>query len=481
MELKKQAILGVTWNGLGKIVIQTVQLGIMIILARILMPADFGVIATTMIFTRLITLLNEMGIAAAVIQKEKIETVELATLFTASLVFGIFLSITLIACSLPLARFYNKEILAPILKLSSVTLIIGSLSVIQKALLNRNLNFKKIAQVEIFGIVGYGVVSIILAIKGYGVWSIVWGNIANHVLSTIIFWFVSEWKPILQFNFKCFLKLCKFGLNVFGTNLVNYTGMNLASLIIGKFLGMTSLGLYDLANNLTSQTVGRLTFIIGRVMFPTLSQMQNDNKRFANAYMKVLQVLIMIISPLLIGVAALARPFVFLVFGEKWNGSILPLQVLALVAILGTISSTVGFVLISKGRSDIELKFNIIYIFIYMLMLLFSIRFGLNGVVVSIVLITLISGPIIQKISFSLIDIKLMHVYLNIAPILISSTMMGIIVYAFSKVVSIYLATSWILVCSILIGIVVYLALLRILNRDGLKEIKTSLVTTFFA
>ena len=474
MILKDQAIFGIIWNGLGKTVNQAVQFAIMVVLARLLTPSDFGIIAIALIFTRLITLLNEMGIAAAVIQRSKIEDDDLYTLFTSSIVSGVILTGVLILISPYLARFFDKQILEPVLKVLSITLIIGSLGVIQKSLLNRAVNFKKITKVEVSGVIVYGVVSIILAGLGYGIWSIVWGTITNHIVCTSIFWIKSDWKPKLMFHFGRFKQLIIFGLNVFGTNLVNFVGLNIASFVTGKFLGMASLGIYNLANSITSQTVGRLSFIIGRVMFPTLSKMQDDNERFSNAYIKVLQFIAIISFPILIGITVIAKPFILVVFGEKWSGSIFPLQALALIAIIRSIGNTVGFVLLSKGRSDIEFKWNVLHIIVFTGLLLYTVQYGLNVLVIGIVAINLIGIPIIQKITYSLIDLTLTRVVKTLLPIFLSALLMGVLVFVFDYFIAGYVSSLVLVILSIILGSVSYLSFLFIFNSSQMNELKNS-------
>ncbi len=475
MKLKDRAISGVFWNGLSKVTVQFVQLSIMAILARLLMPSDFGIVGTTLIFTRFITLINEMGIAATVVQRKNIDEDDLSTLFVASLLLGVLLALILFFAAPLLANFFSKQILSPVLKLSSLTLIIGSFGVIHKALLNRNLDFKSIAFAEMIGVAAYGMVSIILAKLGYGVWSIVWGNIALHLVSSILYWLKIHWRPRLVFYYSRFRELINFGLNYFGTNLVNYANINLASLIIGKFLGMATLGIYELSNNVTNQTVGRLSFIIGKVMFPTLSKMQDDNERFANAFLKVLQVIAIIAFPMLIGIFVIAKPLVLVVFGQKWEACIFTIQVLAAASIIRSVGRTVGYVLQAKGRSDIEFKWNIVYMTVFLTFLLLFKKFGLNGVLLSIVLITGIGSPIIQKISFSLIDLTLTKVIKTLAPILFCAIMMGVTVSAMNRFVLHDFSNFQQLIVSIPVGAISYAIFLLLFGNSRVKEIRDSL------
>lgn len=476
MSLKGKTIRGILWNGAGKFVIQGLQLVISIVLARLLMPADFGIIGIAMIFIGLIALVNEMGIAAAVVQRLEIDSRDLGTMFVSSVAVGIILTVLLIASSGLIAIYFNTPVLSPILKVLSLTFIIGSFGVIQKALLNRKLDFKKIAIGEIGGISAYGIVAIMLAVLGYGVWSIVWGTLANSITATLIFSFMSHWKPVVLFDYKKFRETIHFGANVFGTNLINYLRMNLASFITGRYLGNTDLGYYSLANTLSSMTAGRISFIIGRVMFPALSKIQNDTERFRNFYLKTIRVISIVSFPLLIGLFVLAKPLVLVVYGEKWSMAIIPLQILSIVGMFQSIGSTVGFVLLAKGRSDIEFKWNLFYLGAFFLVLIISVHYGLIALVLGVAFLTVFGIPIIQKITNSLIDLTFKEMLGVLLPVLLTSLTMGGIVFGFYEFFLPFIPQLILLIASILLGAVSYLGILVTWNRIEMIDLWKSLV-----
>lgn len=480
MNLKDRTIVGIIWNGFGRFVIQGLQILILIVLARILTPSDFGIVGIAAIFTRLITLLNEIGIASAVVQRLEIDKEDLSTLFVASLVSGIVLTGIMLFVAQYLALFFDVAVLQPVLQVLSITLIIGAASAVQKALCNRKLDFRQLAIFEACGMALYGIVSIVLALSGFGIWSIIYGTIANHLVCSVLFWIKSDWKPQFMFYFDRFKKLVDFGLIVLLTRLVNYVGINLASFVTGKFLGPAMLGLYSLANDMSSMTVGRITNIIGRVMFPTLSKMQDDNERFNNAYLKVLQFISIISFPLLVGMAVLAEPLILIVFGEKWRLAIFPLQALASIGILRSIGSSVGFVLLSKGRSDIELKWNLFYLLLFFAVLFFTAKFGLNALVMGIVAVNLVGIPIIQKITFSLIGLTFARLFMALGHILVCSILMGFAVYSFYYLLNPFSGDVLNFVFAIILGIVSYVLFLWGLVPGQMREMWSSLSDSIF-
>ena len=476
MSLKEKTVKGIIWNGVGKFVIQGLQLVISIVLARILTPADFGIIGIALIFIGLITLVNEMGVAAAVVQKLEIDSRDIGTMFITSVAVGLVLAILLAISSKPISIFFNTPVLSPILRVLSLTFIIGSFGVIQKALLNRKLDFKKIALGETGGILAYGAVAITLAVIGYGVWSIVWGTLANSIMATLLFGFMSHWKPVLLFDYKKFRETVHFGANVFGTNVINYLRMNLASFITGRYLGNADLGYFSLANTLSSMTVGRISYIVGRVMFPALSKIQDDTERFKNYYLKTIRTISIISFPLLMGLFVLAKPIVLVVDGEKWGMAIVPLQILAVVGLFRSIGSTVGFVLLAKGRSDIEFKWNLFYLVAFLLVLLISVRYGLIALVLGVAFVTIFGIPIIQKITNKLIDLTFKEMFGVLSPVFLTSLVMGGIVFVFYQFLSPLIPQLILLILSIFLGAISYLSIMAMWNTVEMKDLWKSLV-----
>ncbi|NOY77818.1 MAG: MOP flippase family protein [Calditrichaeota bacterium] len=478
MNLKEKTIQGIIWNGAGKFIIQGLQLVISVVLARLLTPADFGIIGIAMIFIGLIALVNEMGIAASIVQKLEVDARDLGTMFVTSLLVGMGLMVLLALFSKQISVFFRTPVLSPILKILSLTFLIGAVGIVQKALLNRHLNFRKIAMGEIAGILAYGLVSISLAMSGYGVWSIVWGTMTNSVVATLFFVIMSHWRPVLIFDYQRFKKMFHFGANVVGTNIVNYIRMNLATFITGRYLGNTDLGYYSLANTLSSMTVGRISFIIGRVMFPALSKIQDDNERFKNYYLKTIRSISIISFPLLVGLFVLAKPLVLTVYGEKWAQAIIPLQILAVVGLFRSIGTTVGFVLLAKGRSDIDFRWNIFYVMAFLLVLVVSVKHGLIAMVSGLAFVTIAGMPIIQKITNSLIDLTFKEMIRVLYPVFLMALAMGGIVYLAFIILTPFLPQLILLILCTFLGVLSYFMFMMTWNREEMKDLWKSLVKT---
>lgn len=473
MNLKEKAIKGVLWTGLSKFSVQGLQLVVMLILARLLMPDDFGVIGIATIVTAAIAMVNERGLTAALIQRENIEERHLSSWFWASLAFGVLLFILCASVSGWIAVFFEKPIVRDVVILMSVGFIIGAFGIIQKALLNRELNFKKLAVIEIWGVVTSGIFSISLAFSGFGVWSLVWGSLINHFTVVVLLWIGSTWKPKWLFDLRSFRELLGFSANVMGTNIALYANSNVDYLIVGKFLGTTPLGFYTLAFNLVTYPVYKLSAIVTKVAFPAFSAVQDNLSKFRFGYLKSLEYISSVTFPILSGLMLLAPEFIHLLLGEKWSPIITPLRILCPMGLLKSVGTTKGSVILARGRADIELKWNVIFLIPLSVALIFGSRFGLVGVATAYIVVYILGFPIIQGITNSLIDLKLKDYLQALYPAVVSTGAMVIFIAGLRNLGYgvLKLNELSVLISSVILGMVVYLYVLSRVNKGVFGEI----------
>ena len=256
-------------------------------------------------------------------------------------------------------NFFREELVQPILIVSSINFIVGSFSVVPRTLFVKSLNFKKLAIVEISATFISGMLSILLAINGYGVWSLVLGGLSSSFISVLILWRLSPWRPSYKFSILHFKELFAFGSHVMGSSVLNYVDTNVDYLVVGKMIGASALGYYTLAYNLITFPLNKISTIVTRVTFPAFSIIQDDNKALQNGYLKAVRYISLITFPMLAGMFVVAPEFIVVVYGSKWAPMILPLQILCLAGALKSIGTTVGTILLSKGRADIQFKWNI--------------------------------------------------------------------------------------------------------------------------
>lgn len=460
--LKMLTTFGILWNGISQFSTQIFQFITIIILARLLTPEDFGIVGLATLFTGLITVINELGMSAAIIQRKDINDVHISTSFWTNIGMGIILFIFTVIISPFVANFFHEELMRPILIVSSTGLVIGSFGVVHRALLEKNINFKNITIVEVCAAFGSGMVSILLAINNFGVWSIVLGSVASTFISVVILWKLSKWRPSLKFSSKHFKELFSFGGNVAGSQLLNYIAMRVDYLIIGKMLGTTSLGYYSLARMITSLPVQKVSWTIMRVVFPAFSSVQYNRDVLKKGYLNVTKYISLITFPMLAGIFVVAPEFINTFYGSKWTPVIILVQILALQGAIVSICSMTGTIQYVKGRSDIQFKWQIFTAIIMTIAVLIGSNYGITGVAISLTITTFILAFIIQSITNMLIDLSMRDYIKEIIPATISSILLvaGVIIY--KNIVSMHMDMNMLvtLLSSIFIGIIVYLILI---------------------
>lgn len=472
-DLRGRALKGVMWTGVSQIVTQLFQFIFMVILARILLPRDFGTVGMAFIFTGLINMVNELGLTAAIIQKRDINDNHLSTAFWFGIGVGILSWLISVAAAPAIASFFKRKILERIVILISVGFVVNSLGTVHKTLLNKNLDFKKISIIEILSALFYGASTITLSILGFGVWSLVFGYLISLTVEVLLLWFLSKWKPRLIFHIPSFRELFSFGVNVWFFNFINYGRENIDYFTIGRYLGATPLGFYTLAYNLANLPRRKLSTIITRVTFPAFSKIQDENEKLSKIYLKTTSYISLVTFPLLTGLIVIAPEFIRIVYGVKWIPMILTLQLLCIAGMLYSIGTTVGSIYLSKGRPDIQLKIGIAAFIFLTTFVLIGIRFGVNGVAGAVTLYTILSLGLGQYFANSLINLKMKDYFLSLLPASFGSVVMVVLLLGFRLLNNYFINLNdvYLLIASILTGGLIYLTILKIFNFKEFKEL----------
>jgi len=462
--LTKQATLGILWTGISQFSTQFFRFAVTIVLARLLFPEDFGLIGMAAIFIGVVTTVNELGLSAAIIQRKEINESHLSTSFWTSVIVGVILCILTIVASPFVADFFQEELVQPILVTLSFVFIIGSFAVVPEALLAKNLNFKKIAIAEIGSEISSGIIAIILAFSGLGVWSLVWRMLIGNSILVILLGMIYPWRPSMIFSYKSFKELFSFGINVTGSRLLNYTQSNIDYLVIGKLLGALDLGYYTLAYSIITFPLRRISWVITRVTFPTFSIIQDDNAKLREGYLKVIRYISLVTFPMIAGLFIISPEFVTVVLGEKWSPIVLILQILCIAGAIKSVGTTTGSILLSKGRADIEFKWNIFRIIILTVAILIGANYGIVGVAVAVTVVSFSLFWIIQMIANRLIDLSFYNYFKALYPATISSLIMVFSIGIFKEAAfTVYnLSATVTLIGSIIVGILVYGTVLKL-------------------
>ena len=348
------------WSAIERFSTQGVQFLFGIILARLLAPADYGVIAMLAIFLAVSQTFIDSGFANAVIRKIDRTEKDMATMFF----FNIGMSLvcyTVIFLAAPfIASFYNMPELTLVLRVLALKLIFQSFSTVQVTNLTIKVDFKKQAKISLSAAILSGIVGIYFAYKGYGVWSLVIQSLFSTLYCAIVYWLAVRWHPTCFFSKESFRYLFSYGSKIVASALINTLYNNIYALVIGKFYTPAQLGNYSKADKFAQFPSQNITGILQRVSFPVLSQLQTDQKRLRSGYIKFINLSAFLVFPLMMGLLALARPFTMVILTDKWENMIILLQILCLSMMWYPVHAINLNLLQVIGRSDLFLKLEII-------------------------------------------------------------------------------------------------------------------------
>lgn len=345
------------WSAIEVFLRQGVQFIVLMVLARILAPEDFGVIAVLALFVGIATIFIDSGFGAALIQRQATTVVEESTVFFFNLVMGGMVALTICIIAPWVARFFNQPLLRDLSYIFAFNVFVNAFGSIHTTLLSKELNFKVIAKAGGVASLLSGVLAIVLAMLGFGVWSLAWQALSASLVTVVLLWVWHPWRPVRAFSFSSLRSFFRFGGFMMANSLVDTLHLNLNSVLIGKYYSMSDVGLYDRAQKTQMLPVGLTSSIIDRVMYPVFSAAATDTDRLARGYRKVQRLVMLVHIPLLIGMIILAEPLVKLLFGAQWLPCAPILQVLGFVGIMWPLHVLNLNILKAQGRSD--LFFNI--------------------------------------------------------------------------------------------------------------------------
>jgi len=337
MSIRQKTISGLIWSAIEKIGYQGLNFIIFLLLARLLDPQFFGLIAMANVFLNLINSLQNVGMGQALIQKESIEPDHFNTAFWLNIMISIVLCISIVIFSGVIASFYKTPELQKVLIFLSFMLPLSALSFTQEAVIKRKMDFKNLAARTLISRSIGGFFGIGAALIGFGVWSLVIQSLIGNFVKVIVLWRVSDWRPNFRFSYPCFLDLFKYGRNILGINLLNVITQRLDDLLIGYFLGPVMLGYYSIAYRLLITITSILQSVLGQVLFPAFSRLKKQKKRLRNALSETIELTAFYSFPVFLTIIVLANEIIVVLFGEKWIPSVMATQVLMIGGITKTI------------------------------------------------------------------------------------------------------------------------------------------------
>jgi len=477
MGLKKKTIFGVLWNTFELLSGKVIQIIITIILARILIPEDFGIIALLVIFTELSKVILDSGFSQALIRKQDATQEDFTSIFYFNIFIGLLIYLFLYFISPQISNFYNYPELTNIARVIFLTIIINSFGIVQNALVVKSINFKILAKRTIIANFIGGVVAVSLAYLGFAVWALVFQILIATLLRVILLWLYSNWRPSKSFTIKPIKELFSFSSNLLLSGIFDVIASNIQTLLIGKFYSQASLGFYSQAKllaNLPSQT---LTSVIRNVTYPTLSEINNKNTlQLKNSYRRIIKIAIFIIFPIMLGFIAIGDRLIPLVLGDKWIPSIEYFMLFCLIGAIYPLYSISQNIFLVQGNSKLFLKVSIAKRVITLIGILITIQFGVLTLVIGQVVTTVINTILTMYFSGKEIDYSLKEQIKDIIGIILISLFMLLTIYIFGVKVH-FESSSLVILSQICIGIVVYFTLSFIFKLSVIFELKNILLS----
>ena len=442
-----------------------------IILARLLLPEDFGLVAMIVIVTSVSQVFIQSGLGAALIQKKEVTQTDCSTVFFYNLAVSVLFYVLIYLSAGTVASFFNEPKLIGILRVLSLGIIISAFGLVHKTLLTKRIDFKTQTKVTVLSASISGVVAIMLAYNGWGVWSLVVKMILLNILQTTFLWFYNSWYPSLVFSIESFSRLFGFGSKLLISGLIDTVYRNIYYIIIGRNFSASSLGYYTRADQFSNFVSSNLTVVIQRVAYPVLSSIQDDPDQLKRGYKKTIQSAMFINFPLMLGMAAAAEPMVLFLIGDKWQQSITYLQLLCFAMMLYPLHALNLNILLVKGRSDLFLKLEIVKKIMIIPLILIGIHWGITGLIWALIAGSFISYIINSFYSGRLIGYPMREQITDISPALGAAVLMASIMYI------VILQLPEIHVLQLLIqavtGILVYLGVAKLARIHGFDYLYT--------
>lgn len=358
--LKSKTVKGLGWSAADNITKMGITFIVSIVLARLLSPDEYGLIGILTIFISVFNAIVDSGFTNALIRKKDASDIDYSTVFYTNLAMSIVMAVALFLCAKPIAHFFERDELVALTQVMSCVVVINALCIVQKARTTKNIDFKTQTKVTLIASLSSGIIGIAMAYMGYGVWALVGQQISAQLLTTIFFWIFNKWFPKLEFSWASFKEMWSFGWKLLVSSLIDTTWKEIYQVVVGKFYSPATLGLYTRAKQFSQMFSSNLTSIIQRVSYPVLSSIQDDKVRLKSAYKRVIKTTMLPTFVLMFGMAAVAKPMILVLIGEKWLGCVPFLIIICVYGSLYPLHAINLNMLQVQGRSDLFLKLEIV-------------------------------------------------------------------------------------------------------------------------
>jgi PST family polysaccharide transporter len=419
---------GIRWTSVGHVLGQLLRFCVSLVLVRLLAPEDFGLLGMAVVITGFVALFQTMGTHGAVIQRKELSATFTNSIATLNVALGATLTGALIATAPVVTAIYGRPDVTPIVQVLACTFLIYSVGSIHTSLLNRDMRFGRLVAIEVTTTIAQAAVAVTLAALGWRVWALVTGNIVAALMTTGLLSIASSWRVRWSFDWAEIRPILGFSFHLTGVNTIDYAVKNVDKLIIGSFLGPDALGYYWLAYSLCMLPADALTRILSRVLFPAFSRIQDDNAELRAAVQRTIGLTVLVVLPVMTGLAVVARPFVLTVIGAKWATIVPVVTILVSVGILQAIAGPLANVYLAKGHSQWLFRWNVASGALVIGSIVVGAGWGLTGVATAHAAVMVPLTALFLALPFRLIHLKVRELLAGLAPLAAATTIMSALV-----------------------------------------------------
>jgi len=473
--LYKKAINGIAWTTFQSIGVQISSLVIFLVLARLLAPEDFGLVAMANVSIAFFGLLTADSLSAAIIQREHLDKEHYDSVFWLNTFLGLLVGICVYLSSEYIAHFYKQPELERIIDVLIICLICRSFSSVQISILRRELNFRSLAIRTLVGQPIGGIVGITLAFKGFGVWSLVIREVIVSLIQLILVWISSDWRPGLRLSFRHLRELLSFGISMMGAGWVSFLNKRLDNFLIGYALGAIALGYYTVAKRLITILTEFLSSSINKVAWPIFARMKTDHEKLKHAFYQSTQLKNLVVFPVFLGVSAVAPELVLSVFGDKWQPSILLMQGLAILGLLKSILSYQENLMVALGQAGWRLALQFTMAIANVIAFIIAVEWGILAIIISYIAVAVTLSPLWTFGVYRCANIEITTYLSQYVASFVGSVAMVTAIYALRHYLGDLVSHHVVLIVSIILGVLVYVFSIRCLYPIPYKFVLTTL------
>lgn len=466
--MANRVVKGVSWSAIERFSVQAVQFVISVVLARLLMPEAYGVVALALVILNVLQTVNEVGFGAALMQKLDRDELDFSSVFVMNMVMGVSLYAILFFTAPLLENIFNVEGLAVVTRWIGFNLIITSFVVVQRTKLFIAVDFKTIAKASLCGAIISGIAGVVYAYNGGGVMVLVAQSLLNNLITTVIIWAHSKWHPTFKFSWKRFVALFNYAYKLILARFVNTAFNEIYSAVVGAFYTPAQLGLFNRAKSFETISSNNITQIVQRVSTPIFCEKQNKHKELGDSLMYFVRNTAFVVFPLLCGIFVLADPLIRVLLTDKWEDAIWILQVLCPVGMLYVLSTFNLTIFNATGKTSWALKCETIKKIVDIAIIVGAVSISFEALVWSQVVIAVFELVVNLWYTKKQIGLGYLEQFRSVARVFICSVLMALIVGLVASLIEIGFLK---LIIGVFVGVIVYAGLCLAMNVNNSRNL----------